>query len=155
MSRYYIHYGDSKFDESKFITIHNRGFSNKPIGGLWASPSDADLSWKDWCEREDFKEYKEGDYFKFKLKDNARILEIKNKKDVDNLPKLDEGFDLSIINIASIDFEKLAKDYDAMIVWMYKDNSPAMFESMYYLMYGWDCDSILVFNKEMIEVISK
>ena len=149
MSRYYIHYGSQDFDENRFIKIHNREFSNKPIGGLWASPSDADLSWKDWCEREEFREYKEDEYFKFKLRDNARVLEIKNKEDVDNLPKLDT----SIVNIVSIDFEKLAKEYDAIIVWMYRDNHPKFHESMYYLMYGWDCDSILVFNKDMIEVI--
>ena len=55
-----------------------------------------------------------------------------------NLPKLENKYtDWTIL-----DFEKIAEEYDAIEVNI--DNS------LYYALYTWDCDSILIMNPNII-----
>jgi len=49
--------------------------------------------------------------------------------------------------IKAVDFESMKKDYDA-IKFNY-DNNP----SLYWDLYGWDCDCILVLNKNVIVIL--
>ena len=44
----------------------------------------------------------------------------------------------------TLDFEKLAQEYDAIEVLISGD------PGLYYELYGWDCDSILIMNPEII-----
>ena len=46
-----------------------------------------------------------------------------------------------------LDFEKLAEIYDAMVVYISADYN------LYYRLYGWDVDSVLVFNPNVVEVV--
>ena len=159
----YRHYGHSKFDRDLFIPIHNREFSNKPLGGLWSCPTkDVDIDWKTWSEGNDFALGKLKEHFDFKLKDNAKILEIKDIKDLDKLPKvkLDEEVKEIVTSTnmnADIDFEELSKEYDGIQVWMYRskdiNSTEKLFDGIYYRMYGWDVDTLLVFNPNIIEEI--
>jgi hypothetical protein len=141
----YIHYGHSNFNKDMFYKIKNDSCFTKPIGGLWASRINAKFVWKEWCEREKFRECHKENSFQFKLKDNSRILKIQNAKQLSKLPK--NKSDLSTIYVC-LDFEKLSKKYDAIEVLISNDNK------LYWDLYGWDCDSLLVMNPECIEVIN-
>jgi hypothetical protein len=155
-------YGRSKFDKSKFVNIVNRYASNKPYGGLWASPTkDKDIDWYEWCTSEHFNTHKLKEYFDFTLKDNANILIVKDLKDVDKLPRkivtdIDEIITFDTMN-TNIDFEKLTEEYDGIMVYMYRsrdiDIERMMYDGMYYRLYGWDVDTLLVFNPDVVEEV--
>ena len=147
MSRIYVHDG-GQFDINRFTPIKNRNFV-KPSGGLWGSPLDSACSWKQWCKSNNFNhdKYNKNNEFLFKLKDNARLLYIDNAKMLDNLPKIHDEILSSCFVI--LDFEELAKSYDAIEVSISAD------EQLYWDLYGWDVDSILVMNPGSIEIIDK
>jgi len=143
----YIHYGNKKFDKNKFDEIKNLLFS-KPLGGLWASKVNSEYGWKSWCENVAFHldKYREDNCFKFRLKKNANVLIITKKEELEKLPKQNLPEDYNSLFVA-LDFEKLAKQYDAMEVLISEDSG------LYWDLYGWDCDSILIMNKDVIEEV--
>ena len=143
MKKTYIHYGNKSFENEKFIEIRNDNWV-KPIGGLWASDINAKFGWKDWCKQENFRECNIANSFKFKLKENAKILLIDNAQKLSELPKVDMPYKTSWINL---DFEKIKKEYDAIEVLISLDHK------LYWDLYGWDCDSILIMNPKCIKVI--
>lgn len=164
MKEIYRHYGSQKFDPKAFIPISNKMFSNKPSGGLWACPTiDIDISWDQWSRDNEFCTDKLKEYFDFKLKRGAKILIIKNIKDLNKLPRVNTKdpeiksiLEMDSLN-SNIDFEELSKNYDGIMVWMYRskdiDTTKRLFDGMYYRMYGWDVDTLLVFNPDIVEVI--
>lgn len=141
----YIHYGHKYFDANLFKKIknHEPGYV-KPYGGLWASNINAKYGWKDWCKENKFRKCSIENSFKFKLKDNTRILRIDNANILKELPIVYSPFKMSWVNL---DFEKIKKEYDAIEV-LISENP-----QLYYDLYGWDCDSLLILNKECIELI--
>lgn len=143
-SNIYIHYGNNKFDKNRFVEIKNEGCV-KPIGGFWASNINAKYGWKDWCKDEKFRKCREVNSFKFKLKAGTNVLTIDNAKILKELPIINSPYKFSWVNL---DFEQIAKKYDAIEVLISEDNQ------LYWDLYGWDCDSLLVLNKECIEVIN-
>ena len=162
----YRHWGHKAFIPENFMSITNDFYRNKPLGGLWASPiTDSDITWEYWCRGADFMTDRLNEYFDFTLKDNAKVLVIKDLKDLDNLPRrpLKDTDDLQERLIkdmnADIDFSKLAEEYDAMLVYMHRstdipeDNQ--FLDGIYYKLYGWDVDTLLVFNPDIIEEIKE
>ena len=139
----YIHYGHTKFDPMLFVDIKNEMFV-KPKGGLWASDINAEYGWKDWCTDEEFRDCQIENSFKFKLKEGSKVLTIDNAEMLSGLPQQE-----SIYRFLSVflDFEKIKEEYDAIEVFISSDHQ------LYYDLYGWDCDSLLVLNKECIEEI--
>ena len=139
----YIHYGDDNFDINKFIPISNRSEATKPFGGFWGSRKNADFAWKEWCTEIDLKSKDLTKKIQFSLSNGAKILVINNIKLLDKLPQNEENH---IVNklFVTLDFEKLSKQYDAIEVLISED------ERLYELLYGWDCDSILVMNPNVI-----
>lgn len=152
----YIHYGSSKFNPNRWVDVHSSegGMFNKPYGGLWASPVDAEFGWREWCMRENFGVGSLARSFRFELSPDARILEL-TPDNVWELPS-DEGLRLRLgmqnrdrstwSKRVGIDFAKLAEDYDVILY------SVTKYPSLYWTLYGWDCDCILVLNKEVIVV---
>ena len=138
----YVHYGHKRFDPTAFNEIKNRMFV-KPDGGLWASDINAEYGWKNWCKDNDFRECNEDNSFKFKLKQGSKILELKSKKDLIGLPMENIPYKFSWY---TLDFEQLKQNYDAIEVYI---------DELYFDLYGWDCDSLLVLNKECIELIEE
>ena len=147
-----IHYGASEYDPDKFKPVRNRNWI-KPYGGLWSSPVKTRYGWKEWCIEEEF-----------------RI-------DVDHLDKLFEfSIDGNIIHIHKYsDLEQLTWTEDSVITGNYVLDFESMVESgidAIHLteqgqektrlgfgyaspletknLYGWDCECVLVLNKEII-----
>ena len=132
----YIHYGAKAFDRTKFAPIKNRTCGSKPFGGLWASPVDAKFGWKEWNDIEEFRTCDPKNAFRFTLAEGARVLRI------DSLDKLSE---IPVNKPAyHFDFEDVAKRYDAVECCL--SEAPALYNALY----GWDCDSILVLNQDVI-----
>lgn len=145
----FIHYGDL-YDPDKFKDIKNAKTPwVKPNGGYWASPVESTNGWKDWCLREDLLGF--GDWYKdigrhskFTIKENSKILYLRNKAELSILNQYSFATRFSIYP----DFEKLVSDgYQAIY---YEDNV----ETHYPLM-CWDCDSLLVMDPTIINVIKE
>lgn len=144
----YIHFGSNKFDIEKFKLIKNEPYRNKPSGGLWASPIGAAMGWKEWCENENFRECKEDNSFRFNVLDKANIYQINSVSDCMNMPLVKTEYDIKIMLIP--DFEEMYKSgIDAIQFNLSNDHE------LYFTLYGWDCDSILIMNKNVIELISE
>jgi hypothetical protein len=154
----YIHYGAKQYDPEKFHQIKNRfrPITAKPEGGLWGSPVGAKYGWKEWNESNDFVKCDENNSFRFRLKKDAKILIIDAEDklcllpDADMPPVSSELYSERYSDLYSdkkfIDFEKLVElGYDAVEVLI------SECQSLYTTLYGWDCDSVLVLNKDAIE----
>lgn len=145
----YIHYGNTRFDKDLFKPIRNKPFI-KPEGGLWSSPVNAKYGWKDWNEDSNFTKCKEDNCFRFRLKDNAKVCVINKVEDLDLLPmnKMMEQYRaIYMHDNRYLDFEKIATVYDAILV------NISGSDGLYWALYGWDCDSLLVLNKDVVEEI--
>lgn len=141
----YIHYGSTKFSNDEWEPIRNENWI-KPHGGLWASAIDASYGWKDWNENSDYQICDEMNSFKFKLKPEAKLLVIDSVNALKRLDKLQYTVTTLVRDIYFLNFERLLEDgYDAIDFQLSKDHE------LYWSMYGWDCDSILVMNKDVIE----
>lgn len=144
----YIHYGSDSFDINRFIHPHNvdyKFFTNKPIGGLWASPLNGEENgWIDWCQANDY-EPKNGfsESFIFELKPDSKVLRLETPEDIKYGERLGVIFESEPHNLwgYGIDFETLMKlRYVAVEAFL----NPFI----YMTLYGWDCDSLLVLNPE-------
>lgn len=146
----YIHYGAKAFDPSIGFPIKNRDNWPKPYGGLWASRQSATFGWKEWNENEMFCDFDETNSFKFTLRDGANIAVIHNMRDLRLLPTIESS--MSCLWSTIINFEEcLRQGYDAVELCWYGDeykNQKA--DDMYFGLYGWDCDSIVVLNSEAV-----
>lgn len=146
--RKFVHYGHREFDKNMFEKISNSPyFRTKPEGGLWASDVEAKYGWKDWCKAENFRDCTGDNSFKFVLTDDARVLSINLVNDLEELPQVEDGF--SISTWVTLDFEKLSKMYDVIEVNISND------WDLYFSLYGWDCDSIVVMNPEVIREVGE
>ena len=140
----YIHYGHTKFDKSMFTKIKNVDCSTKPKGGLWASDVEAEHGWKEWCNENEFRNCDKENSFTFTLSDDVKILYIESVNDLQSLPKVDDKFGINFSSWILLDFEKLAEIYDAVEVSISSDFD------LYYKLYGWDCDSIVIMNPDIV-----
>ena len=135
-----ITYGcGEKFDPSKFTPIKNIKFV-KPEGGLWASPIESSYGWRDWCRDESY-DGKLSQYFTFILEGN--IYTINNTYDASCMPWIKEHEWLRCP-----DFEQMVKlGYDAIFLTEEGQQKTRFGKPS---LYGWDCESVLILNKEKI-----
>ena len=151
----FISYGLGNYDENKFNPIENiKSFNIKPKGGLWCSPVNSSYGWRDWCEAEEFvKGQGFSNYFKFNLKDMNRVYKINSFFDLLLFP-----YKIKTPGQNYIDYEEAAKHYDA--IWLTEEGQretrlPEL-NGLYDIdgsninLYGWDCESLLILNKEAI-----
>lgn len=144
MPRRYVFYGDDPLDKNKMQPITNRPLASKPDGGLWASPVDTQYGWADWCWREDFRDTSAQHKTVFSI-ENATVLKWTCAEDVACSPMQDVPPEI-INNFAGFtapDFEKISERYDAIEV---------KIDRLHHTLYGWDCDTLLVLNPEVIRV---
>ena len=146
----YIHYGSYKFDINKFNPVINSEWTNKPYGGLWASPVECkNISWYDWCINNDFHTEKLDKSFTFTLKDDSKIFTLSSVYDVVKLYKI-----AGIIPESYRRKYMLATDPFNCVELMLRGYQAIEFEcnnyQMYDAMYGWDVDSILILDPSII-----
>lgn len=142
MSRY-IHYGSAKFDKSKFKVIENIQFFNKPNGGLWGCEVGTKFGWKEFCELENIDWVNLSDSFEFELTPEARVLRLHNLDDYLEFRSKYAINDIGIKLALGYDFERIAKEYDVI---------DFKVGELYMALYGWDVDSIVVLNPDVIKV---
>ncbi len=127
------------------LTETARSFSKKHYGRLWASRIDVKYGWKEWCKDSQFRECNINNSFSFKLKKSTRILTINSVEELGKYPKDKKCIDIG--TYYCLDFEGLKKSYDAIEINISND------KRLYWDLYGWDCDSILILNKNVIQVM--
>ena len=139
----YIHYGTDSFEKEAFDPVTNMYLRNKPDGGLWASRIDSRYGWKEWCEDNEFHLDWLEHSFTFTLKDNANVIQIETPVDIVCKLPLCEGSEIRFSK--NIDFEDCIKrGIDAIEI--------IDIDKVYYDLYGWDCDCILILNPDIIVV---
>lgn len=149
----YIHYGAEAFDLKQFQNVSNVTFFSKPRGGLWASAVDAKTGWKTWCEDTNYEPRRGFDkHFCFVLTENARVCHIRKADDIYKLPS---ARCLRAGSTVYIDFEEASKNWDAIEVHISEDPATDYTKALYWLLYGWDCDSILIMNPNVVREVNR
>lgn len=156
-----IFWGCPEYDSNLFEPIKNIGWC-KPRGGLWTSPIDSSFGWIDWCKAENFREehFKPGNFFVIDLKENAKIYKIDTLEDLVSLQRKYPDLSRKHLNFSlfkesctellhELDFEKISKEYDAIFL---TEDGQWKTRVSYPNLYGWDCECVLVLNKEVIEI---
>lgn len=139
MSKRYIHYGSDTYDKNRVTYCHPDVIPCKPAFGLWASPVESTYrSWEEWCRNEEFYLSKLEKYFTFTLTEDAKVLEIRQPSDI---KKYEVETELKCLK--TIDYNSILHDgYDAVELYMNNE--------LYWYLYGWDCDSIVIFNPDIV-----
>jgi len=140
VNEYLIHYGSNVFNPELILPIENNNWT-KPCGGLWTSPINSNWGWKDWCERENFRECSKENSFTLKLYDWAKTCVINSVSDLKHLPYYSKSY--GKINMRYLNFEKIAKKYDT--IWLTEKGLEKTMWSNPNL-YGWDCETVLILN---------
>lgn len=155
LNKTWVAFGENAFDPEKFrpiMTDDGTCYLNKPYGGLWASPTDTEWGWFEWCIAERFRTERLRNCFEFKLADNAKIYVINFKIDLETISTKGPN-ELGQFSI-NYDF-LLEKGYDGLYV-----TEEAAREFHYpngdgiVSLYSWDCESICVFNKDVVKPIN-
>lgn len=150
MKQQYIHYGHEMFDNNLFIDISNMECFPKPKGGLWGTPLNARFGWKEWCEQEKFEQFNENIRFLFTLKEEANVVHIRTAKDVLNLPQQKNPLAQNMPYVL-LDFEEIKnKGVDALELHLSEQEYSNTDRELKHLLWLWDCDCILVLNKDVI-----
>lgn len=140
----YIHYGSKVFDKSKFVNISN--WFIKPKGGLWGSRIDSKYGWKEWNDESKFTTCLKENSFTFSLKPNANVVELFSADDLAALPCITKLEPLIYGDYYIIDYERcIEMGIDAIEV-------RSISNGLYYPLYGYDCECILILNPEIVEV---
>lgn len=151
----YINMSRYEFDINRFNPITNCNGFIKPNGGLWACTYEENYVWRDTLDilgiSYRMKNYKY--YNIFELREDARILNISCIKDLEDVMEKYQSEETKKIGLSilsqALDFEKLAKDYDAFHV---EDCEVLYINYFYrsYSLYGYDCESLIVFNPDIM-----
>jgi len=138
-----VHYGRKHFDSHFFEPIKNINYF-KPEGGLWTSPVNSNYGWIDW--NRDYKWIFCNPLISFKLKfyDDAKIMIIDSKEDLDELPTYTVK-EFGHKEVEYVDFKRLSKVCDA--IWLTEKGVEETESSYPVSLSGWDCETILIMNK--------
>lgn len=149
----YIHYGSANFNPRYFTQVTNRDeLRVKPHGGLWASRVDAKFGWRNWCEGEDWAERLGNSHFRFLITPAAKVFHLYTSKDLDHLPYRNDCSDRWEFYP---DFEQMVKDgWDAIELHLSSTDKNWDSDGLYWRLYGWDCDSILIMNPKIISPLT-
>lgn len=162
-NKIFRHYGSKEFIPSLVDkTIVENDFRNKPMNGvLWASPVvDTDEAfptttpWKRWCENNDFRNYKEDNFFDFTLTYNSIVYVINSLSDYNNLPFKPL---MPSVKMKAINFKLLINRYNIDAFYLTENGlHTTRFIKSFGDLIGtstWDCESIVIVNKNIIELI--
>jgi len=156
----WLHIGHNRIEPQKFDTIRNIPLSNKPIGGLWASPLQLDTHY-----RSEWHEFSVNVWGKmkhpygtvFSIKKTARIFIIDSQEDLINLfTEIGEAENPYVHLLPKdylfLDFEKASQRYDVLFLsnkGQARTRRPLYKEE--YNLYGWDSECCLIMNPDVIQ----
>lgn len=148
----WVFYNENEYDPSKVTGIQYEDpfhvMHNKPYGGLWASPVDSELSWKKWCNDNGFHLEKLQVPFMFKISRDAKIYVI---DDFEDLKKVALKRSAYIKNFLYIDYKLLEQlGFDGIFVTANAASSLKCLPYPYEGIDSWDCESICIFNKDIV-----
>lgn len=148
----WVAYGFDSFDKDK-VQLKPRNLRweasiNKPSTGIWASPVDSAFGWSDFLKGEHWRTSTLGQHYLFRLSPDANIYVI------DTLDKLVAISDKASYDKPCINVDKLMANYDGVFV---TDEMAGRYHCDYSIrvadLNSWDCESICIWNKEVIDVI--
>lgn len=146
----YIHHGSNEFVLSEFNEIKNQLAFPKPKGGLWASPIGTCFGWEELNKNNLLPKCDMTKSFRFKLSDNANVFMINSICDLNKLPKLEQNCNPWV----RLDFEKIVSNgTDALQLNLSGIDEEDKKKELSKALDGWECDSILVMNKDIIKAI--
>ena len=151
----YIHYGSTKFVPYCFRQVTNTDYPwNKPHGGLWASRVDAKRGWRDWCKDEEFGLDCLDACFYFLITPAAKVCHLYSSEDLDLLPQRNDCSEWG--DEFYPDFEQMVRDgWDAIELHLSStDKNWSLDGGLYWRLFGWDCDSILIMNPKIISPLT-
>ena len=150
MREIYIHWGSNHFEPDK---IHHKTLSplQKPDMGLWASRENAELRWDRWCQQNQFHTELLGEYFRFLLCDDAKILQVRSYADI--APYVIKNDRMFFENDAVAITDRLNRDalYEAYGgIELFLSDNISMHRGFFNT---WDCDSICIWDPYAIQEI--
>ena len=157
LNKIWVSYGSETFEPIKFKSIvidMSCRCLNKPYGGLWASPADSKYGWKDWCEMEDFRTDRLSVSFEFKLSVESKIYVIDNMADLECISTAGPNE----MGRYYINYELLLDmGYDGLFVTSYAARAFHLYtnDDLINDLNAWDCESICIFNKDVVIPINK
>ena len=141
MGKVYIHYGSDMYDPGR-MREKPWPFKDKPTYGLWGCDINEPYGWKEWSEDNDFHTDRLSKSFKFKLRENTRLLEVHKIKDICKYTYYDDYLESWCLN-----FQELSKDFDALELFIDDDYNRLHYSSIFW---SWDINSIVVWNPDSI-----
>lgn len=156
----WLHMGEEQLKKEHFNEIKNLVLSNKPSGGLWASPYERRGRYlSDWHEKSMDMGFEEAKHaVLFSLKEDASVCIIDNQLDLMNVAcnyPANESTPMASMFFMSekyINFEALKKDYDVIYLTEKGQWATRMPQTNQdYNLYGWDCASCIVLNFDVID----
>lgn len=156
MNKKFITYG-FKIDLNRIIKkleqrdIGFNRFVNKPDFGLWGSPVDSSCGWKEWCENNEFHTDTLNVFDTWSLKQESNILIIDSFDDLVSVMEIYGKCDTRFPDTQYLDFSKIMKDFDGMYL-TDNGNGECHFGNGMLNLNAWDCESIVVWNPNVIEV---
>lgn len=155
-----FHYSKDKIEflRNDFINSCYEENSMKP-NGFWVSIEDdeKDISWFEWCKKEEFRienlKYK----YALKLSNKANILHLKTVGEIEeftNNYRSDLFFRSKLTYNLSINWKKVKERYDGIIISPYQWDCRLRLNTTWY--YPWDCASgcLWNFNKAILKLHS-
>ena len=156
MCKQYRHYGALEFSKDIFEPVKNRPHWIKPFGGLWGTPlPETSSGWAQVCRDNEFRVRSLHQWFDFSLSDDAKVYTIANGTDI--LKLKDMGCCGVSHNTSTYIFDLQVDwiDFEGLIILGYDAVECKLNHETYWALYGWDCDSILVLNPDVIESLAK
>jgi hypothetical protein len=164
----YIHYSDKPLNHLLDVPPEAQSENGMKPRGIWFGIGS---SWKDWAATEFFgdipTDVKNIYAAKFSLeketaivlKKNAKILRIKNAKQLDNFTKKYPGEDEYLKPVKNVEYglgrminwKRVTKDYDGIIIAPYIASRRLSVQTPWY--YGWDVASGCVWNIDAIRIL--
>ena len=94
-------------------------------------------------------------HFRFLITPAAKVFHLYTSKDLDRLPRRNDCFDYYRGFYYYIDFEQMVKDgWDAIELHLSSNDNNWCDGGLYWRLYGWDCDSILIMNPKIISPLT-
>lgn len=149
---------DETINKEKFNPVINALLPIKPSGGLWASVYRPYIDEENYfinSEWDEFIQYELNDKIKknsicFNIKQNSKIMIIDNENDCNQLFKMYESEEDSNKFLKFLDFEKMVVDgLDG--IYLTSEGQQRTRLSFPYNLYGWDVESLLLFNLDVIK----